>query len=38
MSTKLTLKRDNGLYKLYVMYLMKDDKTITVRYSIKEQT
>lgn len=37
-STKLTLKRDNGLYNLYVMYLMKDAKTITVRYSIKQQT
>lgn len=36
--TKLTLKRDNGLYNLYVMYLMKDAKTIPVRYSIKEQT
>lgn len=36
-STKLTLKRDNGLYNLYVMYLMKDAKTITVQYSIKEQ-
>lgn len=24
---KLTLKRDNGLYNLYVMYLMKDAKS-----------
>lgn len=36
-SAKLTLKRDNGLYNLYVMYLKKDAITITVLYSIKEQ-